>query len=97
MNCILSDKLKRGFSSLVLCNKRCSGDKGYYCIKCQEAPPTGDCYSLLWPHPLVTLTLALLAMHAHTDLPLQDLHCPNEAEFCCYDILLHLNDGNVLK
>ena len=23
--------------------------------------------------------------------------CPNEAEFCGYDILLHLTDGNVLK
>ena len=23
--------------------------------------------------------------------------CPNEAEFCAYDILLHLTDGDVLK
>lgn len=27
----------------------------------------------------------------------QNIACENEAEFCCYDILLHLHDGNVLK
>jgi hypothetical protein len=27
----------------------------------------------------------------------QNVVCPNEAEFCCYDILLHLTDGNVLN
>jgi hypothetical protein len=25
------------------------------------------------------------------------VYCANEAEFCCYDILLHLRDGNVLN
>lgn len=28
---------------------------------------------------------------------LQRISCKNEAEFCSYDILLHLNDGNVFK
>ena len=27
----------------------------------------------------------------------QGVLCPNEAEFCCYDILLHLTEGNVRK
>ena len=27
----------------------------------------------------------------------QGVVCPNEAEFCGYDILFHLTDGDVLK
>ncbi|CAI7993826.1 Germinal-center associated nuclear protein [Geodia barretti] len=41
---------------------------------------------------LITLT------HFYRDLRIeQAVYCGNEAEFCCYDILLHLRDGNVLN
>lgn len=35
--------------------------------------------------------------HMYYDLSLKNVFCPNEAEFRSYDVLLHLNDGEVLR
>ena len=35
--------------------------------------------------------------HMYYDLSVKGIHCPCEAEFRAYDVLLHLNDGEILK
>ena len=31
------------------------------------------------------------------DLEVKGVYCPSEAEFRAYDVLLHLNDGEILR
>lgn len=35
--------------------------------------------------------------HMYYDLSVKDIYCENEAEFRAYDILLHLNGGDILR
>ncbi|XP_057368752.1 germinal-center associated nuclear protein-like [Daphnia carinata] len=35
--------------------------------------------------------------HMYYDLSVKNIFCPNEAEFRSYDVLLHLNDGEILR
>ena len=35
--------------------------------------------------------------HLYEDLNRKGTHCPNEAEFRAYDMMLYLNDSNVLR
>ena len=35
--------------------------------------------------------------HFYYDLNNENIHCPNEAEFRTYDILLKLNEGDILR